>query len=60
MTLELFKAIVQPVAVERDENGDIMGERVGDPVSLYTDEQVLLFLQQVREELASQQNGAAP
>jgi hypothetical protein len=34
--LELLKLIVQPVILERDQDGNAVGERLGEPTSLYT------------------------
>lgn len=37
---ELLKIIVQPVVLERDEEGRIVGEMIGDPRPLYTLEEL--------------------
>jgi hypothetical protein len=57
--LELIKVIVQPVVLERDGRGRIVGERLGEPQSLYSDEQLLEFMRLVREGIATEnaQNG---
>jgi hypothetical protein len=51
MTLELIKVLVQPVALERDENGRIVGEKVGEAVALFTPEQLPEYVAQLREQI---------
>jgi hypothetical protein len=48
MTLEFLKVIVQPVTLERDETGAVIGERVGDPIALYTVGQLVEFVDALR------------
>jgi hypothetical protein len=49
--LELIKIMVQPVALERDPDGNIIGEKVGDPVALFTPEQLPEYVAQLREQI---------
>jgi hypothetical protein len=49
--LELIKIMVQPVALERDPDGNIIGEKVGDPVALFTPEQLPEYVAQLRKEI---------
>jgi hypothetical protein len=62
MTLEFLKVIVQPVALERDDDGTIVAERPGEPVALYTLDHVVEFVERLQLELAQQQraNGGPP
>jgi len=55
MTLELLKVLVQPVVLERDEDGNVVGERVGEVVPLYTSDQIGEFVQQLKDQLAAEQ-----
>jgi hypothetical protein len=61
--LELLKIVTQAVVLERDDDGNIIGERIGEPVPLYTFEQVTAFFARVGEEIAASNaaatNGAA-
>ena len=62
--LELLKIIVQSVVLERDEDGQIIGERVADPVALFTPEQCGAYVAKLREQIeavnASQQSDPEP
>lgn len=49
--LELLKVIVRPVVLERDVDGKIIGEQLGEPQPLYTQEQVEEFFANVNEQL---------
>lgn len=51
--LELLKVIVQPVVLERGDDGEILGERLGDPVPLYTQAHVEEFFEGIRTQLAA-------
>lgn len=51
MTLELLKVIVQPVCLERDEHGGIVGEKLGETTVLYTLDQVGEFVVALRSEI---------
>jgi len=53
--LELLKVIVRAVILERDEDGQVIGEQLSEPVALYSPEQYDEWLAQVRAELARQQ-----
>jgi hypothetical protein len=52
--MELLKVIVQPVVLERDEDGVIIGEKLGEPTPLYTLDQITEFVQMVREQLVAE------
>lgn len=52
-TLELLKIMVQPVAIERDPDGRIVGEKVGEAVALFTPEQLIEYVEKLREEIDS-------
>jgi hypothetical protein len=49
--LEFLKVIVQPVALERDDDGKIIGEKLSEPTALYSAEQVAEFMQKLEIEL---------
>lgn len=53
--LELLKLIVQPVVLERDEDGRVVGERLGEPTALYTAEQLTEYREAIERELVAQQ-----
>lgn len=46
--LELLKVIVQPVVLERDPDGQITGERVGEAVPLYSPAQLGEYVEALR------------
>ena len=49
--LELLKVIVRAVVIERDEGGNIVGERLTEPQALYSLDQYEEFVANVRAEL---------
>jgi ADP-dependent phosphofructokinase/glucokinase len=51
MSIELLKVLVQPVAIERDEDGRIIGEKVGEAIALFTPEQISEYVDQLREQI---------
>ena len=53
--LELLKVIVRAVVLERDEDGNIIGEQLSEPEALYSVEQYDEWLASVRAQL----NGGA-
>jgi len=57
--LELLKVLVQPVLLERDADGVIVGERVGEPTALYDENQLPEFWAAVQAEIvrANGENG---
>jgi hypothetical protein len=59
MSLELVKVMVQPVAIERDADGKIVGERIGDPVALFTPEQLPEYVAQLRQQIEAANSGQA-
>lgn len=50
--LELLKVIVQPVVIERDQDGNILGERTGETVALFTPESLPDYVEALRAGLA--------
>ena len=56
MSLELLKVIVQPVVLERDEEGRIVAERIGDTIALYTLEQISKFVESLKTQLEGEAN----
>jgi len=52
--LELLKIIVQPVLLERDEDGGIVGEKIGEAVSIYSEDKLVEFVQALKDEVAKQ------
>jgi hypothetical protein len=60
---ELLKVVVQPVVLERDPDGQIIGEKIGDPVSLFTPEQLPEYVSELRRQIdqvnTTSLNGAA-
>jgi hypothetical protein len=58
VSLEFLKVLVQPVALERDGEGQIIGEKVGEPVALFTPEQLSEFVAELRQQIeTANQNG---
>lgn len=51
--LELLKVIVQPVILERGEDGSVVAERLLDVKALYTSEQVEKYISEIREQIES-------
>ena len=49
--LELLKVVVQPVAIERDPDGRVTGEKLGEAVSLYTPDSLVEFVAKLRQEI---------
>lgn len=60
MSLEVFKFMVQAVVVERDEQGEIIGEKVTEPVALYTAEKLAEWAMRFPDELAKVENEPSP
>jgi len=60
MRHEFLKFIVQPVVIERADDGSITGERVGEPTPAYSREQLIEFADAVLRELGVQNNGSVP
>jgi hypothetical protein len=55
VSYELLKVIVQPVLLERDELGCIVGERVVESVAIYDLGQLAEYVDAFREQLRQQQ-----
>jgi hypothetical protein len=51
MTLELIKVLVQPVAIERNNEGQIIGERTGEAVAIFTLEQLTEYVNELRRQI---------
>ena len=49
--LELLKIMVQPVVLERDADGHIVGEKTGEPIALYDLERVADYVEQLQREI---------
>jgi len=49
--------IVQPVAIERDPDGQVTGEKVGEAVSLYTPESLADYVAKLRAEIEAANDG---
>lgn len=47
--LEILKLIVQPVLLERDDSGAIVGEKSIDPLSVYTKDEYFLLYKKLME-----------
>jgi len=52
------KILVQPVALERDADGKIVGEKTGEAVALYDLDAVAEYVEQLRQAI-EQQNAAS-
>lgn len=53
MTLKPLKFMVQAVVLELDEAGAIIGERVSEPLAVYTAEQLAEFVETFEAQLAA-------
>jgi hypothetical protein len=58
VSVELLKVLVQPIVLERDAGGAIVGERVGEPTALYALDDVARFVETLELELERANNGA--
>lgn len=56
VSMELLKVVVQPVALERNEDGKIVREHIGEPVAIYDLDQLAEWVEKVREEIAKTSN----
>lgn len=52
MRTEFVKVVVQAVALERDDDGNIIGEQLSEPTALYTPDQISDYVEKVREHFA--------
>ena len=48
---ELLKVFIQPVVIERNAEGKIVGEKVGDPIAAYTVEDIQKVYAKLEETL---------
>jgi hypothetical protein len=55
MMLKLLKFLVQPVLLEEDDDGNIIGERMVDPNVLYTSQALVEWAQEFDAALAASQ-----
>ena len=55
MPFELLKLVVQAIALERDDDGKIVGERAADPIAVYTLDQLFELRASIEAQLAAQQ-----
>lgn len=51
MTVELLKILVQPVALERDSEGRIVGEKTGEPVAFYDPDKIPEYIAELQRQL---------
>lgn len=51
MPHEIFKYLVQPVLLERDDEGNVVGESALDVVALYSQDQLRAFVEKVEQGL---------
>jgi hypothetical protein len=49
--LELLKIIVQPVVLERDDDGHPLGERLGEATAFYDADSIVGYIEAIRGEL---------
>ena len=52
MMYEFLKLIVQPVVLERDSEGTVTGERLGEPTPLYSADQVVEYFHTLQQQIA--------
>jgi len=49
--LEFLKVIVQTVVLERDEDGSIVGERLSEPTPLYSPDDIVRFVEEIKRQI---------
>ena len=59
MKLKRLKFIVQGVAVELDETGQVLGERLTKPQAFYSPEQVMAFLEEFDRNVSQESSNGA-
>jgi len=52
--LELLKVIVQPVVLERDQDGRIVGEKLGQATPCYSLEEVIVFMHGLDQQIKTE------
>jgi hypothetical protein len=52
--LEPFKYLIQPVAIDRDQDGNIIREVAGETVAVYSLQQATALIERFELELAAQ------
>lgn len=50
--LEFLKLLVQPVILERDDDGQIIGEKLAEPVPLYSTDDLISFVETLHAQIA--------
>jgi hypothetical protein len=60
VTLKRLKYIVTAVAVELDEEGNVIGEQTTQPQAFYSAAQIIEFVDTFEASLTAESNGAAP
>ena len=59
MSLELLKIMVQPVVLERNGDGKIIGEKTGEPIAIFELDQLQTYADALQQELAAaNENGS--
>lgn len=51
--VRLLKYMVQVVLLEEDEQGEVMGERLAEPVVFYSEEALVEWLPKVKEQITA-------
>ena len=57
--LEFLKVLVQPVLIERDEDGRIVGEKLGEARPCYSLDEVVQFTEELQKAV-ERENAPAP
>jgi hypothetical protein len=60
MMLELLKVLVQPVVLERDENGKSIGEKLGEPTACYDRDQLMKFFDSLEQSVENENRKEEP
>ena len=53
MTLELLKIMVQPVVLERNGDGKIIGEKTGEAIAIFELDQLNEYMARLQQEIAA-------
>ena len=51
--MELLKVVVQPVVLERDDDGKIVREHIGEPAAIYTLDQLHQYVENLAASVAT-------
>ncbi len=60
VTLKRLKYVVQAIAVEMDEDGNVIGEQSTQPQACYNAEQIIQFVDTFEASLNAESDGAGP